>query len=197
MKNFIRDYFNALMYTICGILIILGSYNILLNINHMNYLNEKVMVSDIDNNYKIFKNNILMIEKNIENSNDKSLSSVLSLIKKDGIYQLLPGDKLTYMDLYNLNNYFTDTLVNNGWIANLKLIKKYDTQINNELINSLVESSNYVGKELLNNSNFHYDVKNNDIRSTINEEYQLILNNYKEYSYLILEISKKLGDIDV
>ena len=195
MKYFIKEYIGVLMYTICGILIVLGSYNILINVNHFNYLNKRVVVSDIDNNYKKFKSNILKIEEQMEKSSNLSLknkiSTVLSFMKKNGIYDLLPGDKLSYIDLYNLNSYFVDTLINNGWISNLKLINEFNTKVNNKFINNLIFSSNYIDKELLNNSNFHYDVKNNDIRDEINEEYQLILNNYKEYSSLILEM---IGD---
>ena len=51
MKSFIREYQNVIIYTICGVLLVLGSYNILINVNHASYLSKKIMVSDIDNEY--------------------------------------------------------------------------------------------------------------------------------------------------
>ena len=194
MKSFLKEYVGVFMYTICGILIILGSYNIIININHARFLNKKVVVSDIDNNYKDFKENILDIEKCINSSKNKTsiskISNNLSLLKNGGIYIVMPNTELNYIDLYNLNTYFLDTLINDGWLVNLRETK----EIYKKNIQMMIDFANYINKELLNNSNFHYDVKNNEIRSSINEEYKMILNNYKEYSSLLLGICE--GDID-
>ena len=192
MKTFFKEYIDMVIYTICGILIILGSYNILININHARFINNKIVVSEVDKDYKTFKENILKIENILEKSENNNLKGTLSILKRNGVYNLLPGDKLTNIDLYNLNMYFIDEIINNGWIASLKQIDKYNNDENNELVYLLINNSNYVNKELLNNSNFHYDVKNNDIRNQMEEEYNLILSNYKEFSSLVLRLCGEL-----
>lgn len=199
MKAFIDEYLEVFLYTICGMLLILGSYNILINVNHASYLKGKVIVRDIDSDYLEYKNNVLAIENNLtlknQNSNMyKSISNALNIMKREGAYRLLPGDVLGYSDLYTLNNYFIDEIINESWISSLKQIKDFDNNYNNNYMNVLIKNANYVNKELLNNSNFHYDVRNNDVRDTIQEEYQFIMSNYKNYSAFILGLSEKLGD---
>ena len=55
MKVFLKEYTNMIMYTISGILIILGSFNILINYNHAAFINEKITVSELDQDYTSFK----------------------------------------------------------------------------------------------------------------------------------------------
>lgn len=190
MKAFLKEYLDIIIYTICGILIIFSSYNIIINIKHANYINNKVTVSDIDNNFKKFKDNVIKIENFAQD--DKSLDIVLRLLKNDGIYKLLPGDKLGYTDLYHLNNYFIDSLINNGYISNLKINEKINNTIYEKYMNNLIYDANYITRELENNSNYQYDVFNNKIRDTIVEEYQMILKNYLDFSYIILEMCGNL-----
>lgn len=199
MKAFLDDYLKTIMYTVCGILLVLGSYNILININHYSFINKKIVVSDLDNSYKSFKSNILEIEENLSSfQGDKSnilyvkTKNTLNVLKKDGVYQLLPGSTIGYKELYNLNMYYLDVVINTGWISNLKDVVNNSDY--NEMVNHLVNDANYVHKELLNNSNFHYDVKNNPVRNGINDEYNFILSNYQSFSKIILNISKRLGD---
>lgn len=186
MKSLFKKNIDVLFYTICGVLLVLGSYNILININHASYLNKRVIVSDKDANYKIYKENVLKIEEQLQGKNNSKLDSALSLMKKSDAYRLMPGEKLSYEKLYHLNNYFVDVLINEGWVGNLKLDNTYNNKDNNNYMSILIDNCNYVNKELLNNSNYHYDVKNNEIRNTIDEEYQMIMDNYKNYANLIL-----------
>lgn len=197
MKAFIDEYLNAIMYTICGILLILGSYNILINVNHLSFINKRVVVSDIDINYQKYKDNIVKIENNLShyqgsrNRLYNALTDTLKLLKKDGVYQLMPGDKLSYGDLYRLNNYYLDTIINTGWFERIK--NNYDGS-QNEMVNYLISNAKYLNDELLNNSNFQYEVKNNEIRNSLNAEYQFLLSNYEAFSSILLNISKGIGD---
>ena len=194
MKSLFKKNIDIVFYTICGVLLVLGSYNILINVNHASYLNTKVVVSEKDNNYKVYKENVLKIEERISKKNNNQINQVLSLMKKSDAYKLMPGEKLSYGDLYQLNNYFVDVLINEGWVSNLKLSSVYNNRDNNDYMNVLINNCDYLNKELLNNSNYHYDVKNNDIRNTIDEEYQLIMANYKNYSSLVLSFLEKDGE---
>ena len=198
MKGFLKEYTMIIIYLITGIMFVLGTYSILINVNHALFINKKVVVREIDNDYKIFKDNVLQIESLLldgnVSKNNKSISKTLSLLKKDGVYRLLPGDLLNYGDLYNLNNYFLDSIINDGWISDLKQNSDINNSFNNEYVDILIRNANYLNKELLNNSNYHYDIKNNEVRDVMMEEYLLILKNYKSFSSLVLELCNKNGD---
>lgn len=195
MKTFSKKYLDFIIYTICGFLFVISSYNIIINIHHYRHLNKTVTVSDIDKNYNDFKDNVLKIETKIakisKNGMYSNFSFVLNKLKSDGLYRLMPSQKLHFTDLYQLNNYFVDTLINEGWIKRLK--NDSGNSYYDEFMETLINNSNYVKKELLNNCNFSYDMRN-DIRSTINEEYQFIVNNYKVYSFIVLSMLNDLGD---
>ena len=195
MKDFDKKYYNLFIYSICVIIFVISIYNVIINVKHELFLNEKIIVNDIDENYKTFKNNILLIEDNLKkNKNNNKIyiavSKALNILKQSNMYKLFPGDKLSYVDLYYLNNYFLD-IINSSWIMNFNDVDDVNTVFNNEYVDILINNANYLNKELLNNSNFSYTF-NNNIRDNINEEYQYILNNYKKFSYLILEISSKM-----
>lgn len=197
MKNFIKEYLEVLTYTICGILIIIGAYNIIININHTRYLSEKIVVREIDSTFRELKDNVIMLEDILSKSNNNSslkrgLQYSLNILKKEGAYRLLPGDVLGYNDVYELNNYFLDQLINESWVSNLKTVD--NNKIDNRYVEVLINNANYVNKELLNNSNFCYDVKDNNIRNPLQEEYNLVLKNYKDYSFLLIELTKRLGE---
>ena len=95
--------------------------------------------------------------------------------------------------MYNINNYFLD-VINDGWILNIDGIKELNTDYYNEFVDMLVINANYISKELLNNSNYAYNF-NDSIRDNLDEEYKYIINNYQKFSYLLLEISNKIGDV--
>lgn len=186
MRDLIKEYFGLIMYVICGIIIILSSFCIIINVNHSVFLNEKVIVQEMDNNYKKFKNNVLKIESCTKKNN--LMNNVLAILKKDGVYRLLPGDEIYYGDVYRLNNYFLDEVINNGWVSDLKTKSKYNKVINNEYINNLIKNANYINKELFNNSNYQYNILGNEFRDVLMEEYSFVLNNYYSFSTLILNL---------
>lgn len=197
MKNFLKEYTNIIIYSISGVMLVLGAYNILINVNHASFINRKIVVRDIDNDFKIFKDNVLQIENLLLNGNiknDKAISKTLSLLKKDGVYRLLPSDELNYGDLYKLNNYFLENIINEGWISSLKQNSDINNKLNNEYVDILIKNANYLNKELLNNSNYHYDVKNNEVRDVMMEEYLFILENYKSFSSFVLELCNEDGE---
>lgn len=191
MKAFLKEYTEIIMYTICGILIILSSYTIIVNINHARYLNKEVFVSDKDHNLIKFKDNIIKLENAFNNSSNNTYKRIVYLMKNDGLYKKIPGDKIRYKDLYFLNNYFLDTIINDGYISSIKVNNQVD-KIVDKYIYNLINNANYICRELENNSNYQYDVLNNDIRDAINEQYQMIVNNYLQLSEIILEMSDNI-----
>lgn len=191
MKKILDEYLEIVIYTICGIILIFSSYLIIINIKHATYIDRIVSVSMMDNDLLTYKENVIKLESNLERNNNISLNKVLMLLKNDGLYKKIPGDKLNYQDLYSLNNYFIDVIINEGYFSNLK-INENISDIYDKYVSMLIYNSKYINRELENNSNFHYDVLNNEIRDSINEVYQMILHNYKEFSYILLEMCGSL-----
>ena len=191
MKKILDEYLEIVIYTICGIILIFSSYLIIINIKHATYIDRIVSVSMMDNDLLTYKENVIKLESNLESNKNISLNKVLMLLKNDGLYKKMPGDKLNYQDLYSLNNYFIDVIINEGYFSNLK-INENISDIYDKYVSVLIYNSKYINRELENNSNFHYDVLNNEIRDSMNEVYQMILHNYKEFSYILLEMCDSL-----
>ena len=194
MKALLSKYYEAIIYTIFGLMIILSSYTIILNIHHYQSLQTKVSVSEIDVNYKKYMNNVTKLEDNITKSLKDtdiylSLNKVLTILKKDGVFRLVPNTKLEYHDLYQLNDYFIEELINNGWVS---VISKFDTSNKySEEINLLINNANYMNSYLIKNGLILYDDSNSH---KIVDDYHLILNNYAMYSSIILDISNSIGE---
>ena len=198
MRAFLEEYIDIVVYAFCGLILALGSYNIIINVNHSKYINQKIVVRDVDSNFKEYKDNLSLIEIEKNKVDDykmvNDINKLLDLMKSDGAYRLFPKDNLSVIDLYNLNNYFIDTIINDGWTT---IFKKYsDNKVSDDLIKSLINNYEYINKELLNNSNYSFNLKN-DLRDEMQEKYNGILNNYCLFSRLILNMVKEMGDIDV
>ncbi len=195
MKEFFDEYLKIVMYTVFGLLMIVSSYSIVLNIRHYNSLSDVIYVSELSVDYKKYRDNITMIENNLnkQDSLDGELSvylkNMLNVLKKGGIFRLLPNTKITYADLYELNEFFMEEIINNSWISDVRMKledKKYD-----EEINFLISNSKYMRHYLINNGLI---LRDNGVEDKINEDYEFILKNYRYFSDLILKLSE---DIEV
>ena len=190
MKTILNDSIKIVMYLIFGLLLIMSSYIIISNILHYQSLASEVIVSEVDNDYLEYKNNINLIEEIIQKdtSNSKivsSLSMALDSMKRKGVFRLIPKSKLNSKDIYELNDYFMEELINDNWISHIKefeISNKYQ-----DMVMILVNNSKYLNKVLTkNSSSFH-------LGSSIEDDYHYLLNNYLVYSKVILNICNELG----
>lgn len=188
------EYLKMVMYTIFCLMLVVSSYTIILNIHHYKSLSNIIAVSEIDSDYSKYKENVVLIEEklnNHSNSSDKlyiSLEKTANYMKKSGVFRLVPKAKLTYKDLYELNDYFIEELINNCWIHS---IKELDISIKyQEVINMLVNNSNYINSIFTNNSLILYD---DTLDNKIADNYHFILKNYLMYSNVILNLCNELG----
>ncbi len=195
MKTIFKNNVKIVMYVILGILLIISSYLLILNIHHYQSLSSEVIVSEIDNDYAKYKENVNSIEKIISNyqSEDEEhllLDKLVDIMKREGVYRLIPKTKLTYHDLYILNDYFMEELINNGWVSNiikLDVSSKYQN-----IIMMLVNNANYLNAVFTNNGLTLYD---GNLDNKIEDNYHFILSNYMMYSNVILDICNELGGI--
>lgn len=187
------EYLKIIMYFIFGITIVMASYLIVLNIHHYKSLSQNVIVSEIDNDYSKYKENIVLIEEkinNYKNTNDvyPSLSKSLTTMKKGGVFRLVPKTKLSYKDLYDLNDFFMEEIINNNWVRD---IKELEISTNyQEIINMLVNNSKYINSVFTSNGLTLYD---DSLDNKISDNYHFILKNYLMYSNVILSMCNELG----
>ena len=195
MKEFFDEYLKIVMYTVFGLLMIVSSYSIVLNIRHYNSLSDVIYVSELSVDYKKYRDNVTMIENNLnkQDSLDGELSvylkNMLNVLKKGGIFRLLPNTKITYADLYDLNEFFMEEIINNSWISDVRM--KLEDEKYDEEINFLINNSKYMRHYLINNGLI---LRDNGVEDKINEDYEFILKNYRYFSDLILKLSE---DIEV
>ena len=194
MKIILKDHLKIVLYAIFGIVLVMSSYTIILNVNHYKSLSKTTIVSEIDNDYSIYKKNVNLIEKYLEEHEFKdnkiylSLSKVLNGMKSNGVYRLIPKTKLNNKDLYELNNYFMEELINNGWIST---IKEYEVSNNyQDSIDLIINNSNYLNQILINNGLVLYD---SSLDNKVEDNYHFLLSNYMMYSKVILNICNELG----
>ena len=221
MKDFIKEYVKIIINILCTVVLSLGFYNIFVNLLHQNYINDTIVVSSLDKNYSTFKSNISTIEKNLNKYNYNSISReydmetmeklrskvtvCLNELKKDKtVYRLNNNDRVKPFDLYEVNINFLNGIINQCWVSGFSFINIDDNNYNgyfkeifpryNQTVNLLVDNSNYVKLELMNNSSYHYstDVFKNTVRNEFLSQYNMVINNYKNFSDIILEISDYL-----
>ncbi len=193
MKTHFDEYLKIIMYTIFGILFAMSIYLIVLNIHHSNSLTSIVNVSDLDNDYVKYKDNVTIIEEKLaKNVNAsalyKALSKAVKNMKNGGVFRLVPKTKLSYKDLYEINDYFMEELINNSWVHN---IKELDNSLKyQEIISMLVNNSNYINRVFTNNSLTLYD---SNLTNSVEDNYHFIINNYLMYSNVILSLCDEIG----
>ena len=195
-KNILLKY---VFYGTCILIFAITFYAFVNNYQHYRAIREKTVVSDLDSDYMLYKNNIIKIDSILTNNKQNGelnnvLNKTLLIMKKDGPFKFLPGDSIGYLELYNLNDYFIESVYNDAWISSIRSLinsTEYD-----EMISIVINNANYIKKDFLNNSNY-FNNYNNKLRNNINDKYHLILKNYKEFSLIILDICSKLGDNNV
>ena len=194
MKVKVGECLKIVLYTIFGILLVISSYTIIINIHHYQSLTDVVIVSEADNDYSKYKDNINVIEEKLntfQNKNGKeytNLIKTLTIMKKGGVFRLIPKTKLKYQDLYQLNEYFMEELINNNWVTNIKKLEiseKYQ-----DVVTMIINNSNYLNSVFTNNSLILSDSKQDN---KIEDNYHFILSNYLMYSNIVLDMCNEIG----
>ena len=187
MKTLFDEYQNIIMYIVFGLILVMSSYTIILNVHHYKALNSNIVVSELDSDYIKYKDNLNKIEELIKSKENiegyQELNKALVLLKKDGVFRLLPKTKIGYSDLYNLNNYYIDELINNSWVSNIKNLKISEKY--NDIINYTINSSRYLNEYLSKNGLVLYDNSN---ANKILNDYHILLSNYRMFSDVFYNI---------
>ena len=193
MKRANDEYLKIIIYIIFGIVFVVSTYLVIINIHHYKSLSQEIVVSEIDIDYKNFKSNINKIEDKLndykDDKNITSLKNTLAILKNGGIFRLIPSTKITYYDLYILNNYFMNDIIDNCWVVSLKGLNKDEN--NDKIVNLLINNSKYLDSHFNDNGIILYDSYNID---SIKNDYNMILKNYLSFSDVLLSIIG--GEVD-
>ena len=185
MKRLSDEYYKVILYTLIGLIFTISIYMIIINIHHYKSLSSQITVNEADSEYVNYKKNINEIEFNLKKRQNNSLNNTLAILKNGGVFRLIPKTKITYHNLYELNNYFINNLINRCWIENLKSINK--DRENDKMIDILISNANYLNSHFIDNGLTLYDSYN---ENKIQDDYYLILKNYLAFSNIILSMSK-------
>ena len=183
MKGLCDEYYKVIIYTIIGLIFTMSIYMIIINVHHYKSLSSQVTVNEADNDYINYKKNINEIESNLKKNN--KLDSTLAILKNGGVFRLVPKTNITYRDLYELNDYFINNLINKCWVEKLKNINK--DKSNDEMIEILINNANYLNSHFIDNGLTLYDSYN---ENKIQDDYYQILKNYLAFSNIVLSMSK-------
>lgn len=213
MKKLIKEYINLISLTLCFIVLGLGFYLLIINAYHFNNLKKDVYVNTLDNSIVSYQNNVKELENNILelkriDINNKNIIPLNrcheALIKDSPLNNLKTGDILKYYDIYKLNEDYLNVVVNKCYVLGLvdystlnndfsKIILRYKNSIL-----TLNDVSRYLKEELNDNGSYYYntDISNSGIRNNLYSSYKRVLNNYSDFSSIILSISKDLVESD-
>ncbi len=190
MKRAFDEYVKIILYTIFGLILIMSSYIIIINIHHYKALSSTVVVSEVDSDYTKYKKTVNDIENVLSNYSKNnslypSLYSTFNVLKNGGVFRLIPNSKLNYHDLYELNDYFINKIINECWVSKLKSFNK-NSNIQ-RVVDVLINNSKNLNNHFLDNGLTLYDSYN---ENKIIDDYTSILKNYVIFSEVILSISK-------
>ncbi len=209
----ILDY---LVKSLVLILILISFSFIYDNYRHSTYINDNLIVTNNDVYLKEYKKNLNAIKNNLDNYqyseskykdnyekmnllNQKLNSCYLHLTNDKGIYKLEAGKKITYYDIYELNNNVYNHLINDCWVTNLNKIdmessyfNKMNTFQNN--INMILSNSKNLKNRLLSNSLYSFGSINSKfmVYNPLRDSYDEVTRIYDDTSKIVLDMSNYL-----
>ena len=202
--NFFKQYLKFINYSLIGLAFSFTSFYIFTNIFHYLEINKDyvvdfknyALVTSIDNSLNKVKTNLDKI------SNDSivkdSINSCVSYFNNSAYMNLKEKNKVNIVDVYNLTDSYENQVVNNcfnislsflrdnKFLSNSSLAKQKD--IINLTINNIIGDTFFLKKELLDNSNYYFnmDYDNNITKNKLDQ----ILSYYNRASTFLLYISE-------
>ena len=215
MKKYYIKYLTYFSNLLMLFLLLISFSFIYDNYRHALYLDDVIKVTDNDIYIKDYRKNIEKIHNNLDNYQynggkyldtyenvtelKQSLDTCLRHFEDNGLSKLNDGDELKYKDIYDLNNYFYNSLVNDCWVTNLNKVNLQSsffkrTYLFQEEINILLNNSKGIKTRMLANSLYSYGSINSKymIYNPLIEDYNDVSKIYDDMSKIILDYSNYL-----
>lgn len=218
MREIINDFSRVFSYILCIFIIGISFYIIWSNLLHMDYLNDTLNTFSTDQLVDEYNGELEAIKEDLDSfeyeegkfSTDAArttllkaeLSSCMSFYNDKYSISKYDNAQLTFNDLFYMNKNFGE-FYDDCWVSSLYELKKtskvdaitklYD---NSNKVNSvLIDNYRFIKKDILSNVNNKYvsDISKKTIKNDLQEDYNMIMNNYITFLKQIRTLSEYLG----
>lgn len=217
--NFIKKYFKIIGYMVLSLVFMFSSFYLLANAYHYleirkDYivnLDQLPVVQELENNLTQVQENINSFDPNnyhgsvpTNNMNmvKENLNNCLLYFKNDTYNSIRNKTRISIVDVYKLSDSYDEQILNNCVVNNLNwvtgetndYISGYlvDTkEMNKMYVHSLVTSTSYLKKDLLNNSSYYYNtnISSSSVKDNTRDGMSEVLEAYNKASKYLLYIS--------
>lgn len=221
IRNFFNQYCKIIAYSLCGLVFAFASFFLIINLYHHLEISKKVTISFTTDaamvKYQNSLDNINMYLTGFDiNKYQGSLSSFQAMAADQKLrkcYELLNNDvmkefinkaEISIIDIYELRESFENDLMGTCVLGELIWFTQADSNnINNvylkdnqkllELyINGLKSETNYLKKDLLNNSSYFFNTQlvSDTLRHNVKDGYYELMASYNKVSGLVELLSE-------
>ena len=219
--DFLKQYIKIINYALMGLVFGFASFYILANGYHyleirkdyvINFDNQ-ILVKDIqkklDNiNTNISSFNVNSYKGNISNNRmsqiHQNLKSCVVKFNNDTYKNLIKQDKVSIIDVYKLRESYENDILSDCIVTNLywtttinKDNFKSEYLLNNKdiiklYVNSLLNETSYLKKDLLNNSSYYFntDIASSSIKDNTRDGFYEVMGAYNNASEFVLFVSE-------
>lgn len=217
--DFIKQYLKVVSYMCSGLVFVFASFYLLANVFHYMELrrdyvakyDDQVIVTEIDSNIQKATENVSSFDVN--NYNGTIPAAQMSLIKQNidqcavafnnETRQAMKGKtKITIVDVYKLRESYENDILNKCIINNLYWITSVEDnypsatlvknkEINKLYVDSLLSSTSYLKKDLLNNSSYYYNtsIASSSMKDNTRDGFFEVMDSYNKAAKFVLYIS--------
>jgi len=221
MANIFKQYFKVFGYALTGLCFGFAFFFLFLNFYHFLEIRREFRFGGEKDSYVLLLNEKLeKIETNINSFNTSgyngtlniseatklknSFNVCLSQFRNETITELKNKEFINIKDVYNLRESFEDNisskcLINNFiWLTTAKednysdsFIVKNQGFLSSE-ISSLIRDTDYIKKELLNNSSYFFntDISTSAVKNTTKDAFYSVMSSYNKAADFILNMSE-------
>ena len=217
--EFAKQYLKILSYVCCSLVFAFASFYLLANLYHYfelkkdfitNFSSEQLVI-DIDTkinkiaenansfNANTYKGKVDINKMSLIKNN---LLQCINAINNETMQTMRTKDRITIVDVYNLRESFDDMALNDCIVRNLYWVTSVDESfgssylvdnkdVNKLYIDSLLSSTSYLKKDLLNNSSYYYNtaIASSSVKDNTRDGFYEVMNAYNRVADFTLYVS--------
>ncbi len=217
--EFIKQYLKILSNVCTGLVFAFASFYLLANLYHFFELrkdyyisfNDELIVADIDKTLETVNNNIStfdsssykgQIPTNNMNLIKQRLSNCIASFNNSAMGTMRNKNIVTIVDVYRLRESYENDILNKCVVSNLYWLTEVDESYGNYLadntdlsklyIDTLVTSTSYLKKDLLNNSSYYYNtsIASASTLDNTRDGFYEVMDAYNRAAKLVLYVSE-------
>ena len=217
--EFVKQYLKIMSYVCCGLVFAFASFYLLANLYHyfelkkdyINNFDTDAIVVDIDSklnkiaeNAKSFNASTYTGKVSINKMNlvRENLMQCINSINNETVKSMRGKNRITIVDVYNLREAYDHDALNECVVKNLLWVTTLDDSfgssylVNNKYItklyvDSLLSSTSYLKKDLINNSSYQYNtsIASSSVKDNTRDGFYEVMNAYNRVTDFALYVS--------